>query len=110
MFNIIFRASKRQREKIANEESSRLKMLEEEKQFINKVQSFYDKVAYIPTLYRKTWEDIPNSEDASTTLFWEWFDHKILELDSSYCWEIDTLTLLNSDATRLDSVIRHIWL
>ncbi|KAI7893343.1 uncharacterized protein EV154DRAFT_501727 [Mucor mucedo] len=99
------RASKRQREKIANEESSRLKMLEEEKQFINKVQSFYDKVAYIPTLYRKTWEDIPNSEDASTTLFWEWFDHKILELDSSYCWEIDTLTLLNSDATRSDSII-----
>lgn len=64
-------------------------MLEEEKQFINKVQMFYDKVTNIPKLYRKTWEDIPNSEDVSTTLFWEWFDHKISELDSGYCWDID---------------------
>lgn len=108
MLIVLFRASKRQREKIANEETSRLKMLEEEKQFINKVQKFYDKVTYIPTLYRKTWEDIPNSEDASTTLFWEWFDHKILELDSGYCWDIDTSTSLNSSTTKLAFKIQRI--
>lgn len=75
-------------------------MLEEEKQFINKVQRFYDKVTYIPKLYRKTWEDIPNYEDASTTLFWEWFDNKVLELDSGYCWDIDTSASLNNGTSK----------
>lgn len=66
-------------------------MLEEEKEFINKVQSFYDKTESISTLYRKKpWHTVADNNDGSLHLFWEWFDHKISELDSGYCWDIDT--------------------
>ncbi|KAI8639579.1 hypothetical protein BD408DRAFT_371457 [Parasitella parasitica] len=79
------RASKRQREKIANEETSRLKMLDEEKLFSDKVQGFYTQVEQIAQLHRKLpWFD------GTIDPFWDWFDSKISELDSIYCWDIDT--------------------
>lgn len=81
-----YRASKRQREKIANEESSRLKMLEEEELFTGKVRDFYDKLDRVPQLSPQApWFN------ASAESFWEWFDRKISELDSTYCWDIDTV-------------------
>ncbi|CEP06985.1 hypothetical protein, partial, partial [Parasitella parasitica] len=80
------RASKRQREKIANEETSRLKMLEEETLFSNKVQNFYTQVEHVAPLHGKSpWFD--GTDDS----FWNWFDGKISELDSTYCWDIDTV-------------------
>ncbi|KAI9260891.1 hypothetical protein EDC94DRAFT_610142 [Helicostylum pulchrum] len=91
------RASKRQLEKIANEEFSRRKMLEEEKDFINKVQNFYNMLESIPTLYREQpWYTVTDTNGDSLNPFWEWFDHKISELGSSYCWDIDTSVLSNN--------------
>ncbi|KAI9478245.1 MAG: hypothetical protein EXX96DRAFT_570148 [Benjaminiella poitrasii] len=88
------RASKRQRDKIANEETSRLKMLEEEKEFVDKVQAFYDKVKYLPSFNHKTpWHE---SVDEPLNVFWEWFDNKISELDSGYCWDISNDPFINS--------------
>jgi hypothetical protein len=84
----MIRASKRQREKIANEESSRLKMLEEERAFTDKVQVFYNKIESIPMLYRKApWYD-ENPPVTSTNHFWDWFDQKVSELDGTYSWDI----------------------
>ncbi|KAI7905962.1 uncharacterized protein BX663DRAFT_483630 [Cokeromyces recurvatus] len=80
------RASKRQRDKIANEEISRLKMLEEEKEFVDKVQAFYNKFEGVQDFKRKkSWYE---SMDEPLDLFWEWFDSKISELDSNYSWDI----------------------
>ncbi|GAN06215.1 hypothetical protein MAM1_0115c05695 [Mucor ambiguus] len=80
------RASKRQREKIANEETSRLKMLEEEESFTGKVRNFYETLNCVPQLKPQVpWLN------SSTESFWEWFDKKISELDSTYCWDIDTV-------------------
>ncbi|KAI8080754.1 uncharacterized protein B0P05DRAFT_72267 [Gilbertella persicaria] len=79
------RTFKRQRDKIANEETSRLKMLEEEKIFDNKVQTFYDQMKIVPDLsYQNAWQNTTASKQ-----FWDWFDLKVTELDSSYCWDID---------------------
>jgi hypothetical protein len=64
-------------------------MLEEEKVFTEKVQVFYNKVESIPMLYRKApWYD--ESPIVSTHHFWDWFDQKVSELDSTYCWDIGT--------------------
>ncbi|KAL9554649.1 hypothetical protein MBANPS3_002732 [Mucor bainieri] len=82
------RASKRQREKIANEESSRLKMLDEEEAFTGKIRSFYDTLDRVPQLTPQVpWLHHASADES----FWEWFDKKISELDSTYCWDIDTV-------------------
>ena len=66
-------------------------MLEEEKEFTRKVQAFYDISKNIPHLYRPTpWYTSKNNGKDSAPKFWEWFDHKISELDGQYCWDIDT--------------------
>jgi hypothetical protein len=66
-------------------------MLDEEKEFINRVQEFYDKLVDLPSLHRQApWYTSPSDQnDSSTTLFWEWFDHKISELDNSHCWDVE---------------------
>lgn len=85
------RASKRQRDKIAIEETSRFKMLEEEKEFTDKVQDFYDKLKHLPKLYRQApwYKSTTSQSDSETALFLEWFDHKISELDHTRCWDVE---------------------
>lgn len=62
-------------------------MLEEERAFTDKVQLFYNKMEKIPALYRKApWHD--ENPVTLTNHFWRWFDQKISELDSTYCWDI----------------------
>lgn len=89
IFILFNRASKRARDKIANEETSRLKMLDEEKVFSEKIQTFYNQVKDIPTLNRGDTPWYQTTED-SMSLFWEWFDSKISELDNRYAWAVDT--------------------
>lgn len=61
-------------------------MLEEEELFTGKVRDFYDKLDRVPQLSPQApWFN------ASAESFWEWFDRKISELDSTYCWDIDTV-------------------
>lgn len=72
-------------------------MLEEEKDFINKVQKFYNMLESIPTLYREQpWYTVTDTNGDSLNPFWEWFDRKISELGSSYSWDIDTSVLSNN--------------
>lgn len=63
-------------------------MLDEEKAFSEKIQSFYDKVKPLPLLSRGDMPWYQISQD-SMSLFWEWFDSKISELDSRYAWGIE---------------------
>ncbi|OBZ89568.1 Histone transcription regulator 3 [Choanephora cucurbitarum] len=86
------RTFKRQRDKIANEETSRLKMLEEEKTFSSRVQGFYEKMdAIMPNLFGRIWQN--ELDDSLYKSFWEWFDLKVTELDASYYWDIDYSSL-----------------
>ncbi|KAI8378602.1 hypothetical protein BD560DRAFT_389864 [Blakeslea trispora] len=86
------RTFKRQREKIANEETSRLKMLEEERTFSDRVQEFYEKMdTVVPDRFGHIWQN--ESEKSFNKPFWEWFDLKVTELDANYCWDIDCSSL-----------------
>ncbi|KAK4510606.1 uncharacterized protein ATC70_005037 [Mucor velutinosus] len=61
-------------------------MLQEEESFTEKVRNFYDKLDRVPQLKPHVpWFN------SSAESFWEWFDKKISELDSTYCWDIDTV-------------------
>lgn len=61
-------------------------MLEEEEAFTCKMRSFYGKLDRVPQLNPHVpWFD------SSAEPFWEWFDKKISELDSTYSWDIDTV-------------------
>ncbi|KAI8985349.1 hypothetical protein BDB01DRAFT_787727 [Pilobolus umbonatus] len=87
------RTSKRQRDKIANEEYSRRKMLDEETQFLTSVQNFFNQVKNNPKLCRPTpWDTLDKDHIG---LFWEWFDHKVSELDSNYCWDVNRSNIEN---------------
>lgn len=65
-------------------------MLEEEKEFNAKMQRFYDSLKDIPSLYRDNpWFEPQQSVISVQPSFWDWFDIKISELDSTYCWDMD---------------------
>ncbi|KAI8366707.1 uncharacterized protein BYT42DRAFT_587609 [Radiomyces spectabilis] len=87
------RASKRQRDKMENKEASRQKMLAEEKVADDKIQALFDQVTSIdPELFpnRHPWYDVlMDGKENATRLFYEWFDIKISQLDSSYAWDVD---------------------
>ncbi|CEI91811.1 hypothetical protein RMCBS344292_06089 [Rhizopus microsporus] len=84
------RTSRRKKEKLLNNETSRLKMLEEEKEFNAKIQRFYDSLKDIPSLYRDNpWFEPQQSVISVQPSFWDWFDIKIGELESTYCWDMD---------------------
>ncbi|KAG0178422.1 Calcineurin-binding protein cabin-1 [Apophysomyces sp. BC1034] len=90
------RASKRQREKVENEETWRRKMLQEETELSDKMQKLLDKLSPVTYLQCKEPWYIPVEElydDTPIESFWEWFDAKVSELDRTYTWNIDKFQL-----------------
>ncbi|KAI9264814.1 hypothetical protein BY458DRAFT_513660 [Sporodiniella umbellata] len=84
------RASRRKKEKFLNTEASRLKMIEEEKQFNEKIQTFYDhSLKDIQSLYQKPWHQPQHGSLNISPHFWDWFDIKMGELESTYSWDMD---------------------
>ncbi|KAG1031933.1 hypothetical protein G6F25_011708 [Rhizopus arrhizus] len=84
------RASRRKKEKFLNTEASRMKMLQEEKQFDLKIQEFYDSLNTIPNLYKnRPWHEPQQASIIVPPHFWDWFDIKINELESTYSWDMD---------------------
>lgn len=91
---VYYRISRRQKEKIENEESSKRKMLEEEIQLTKLVQSLFDILPDDSAMNRpKSQYHHPVSEAFNTMdmdSFWKWFDTKVSELGRNAHWEFDT--------------------
>ncbi|KAI7879176.1 hypothetical protein K492DRAFT_208427 [Lichtheimia hyalospora FSU 10163] len=87
------RISRRQKEKIENEESSKRKMLEEEIQLTNLVQSLFDMLPDDNTMNRSNSQYYHPISKAFNTVdmnsFWKWFDTKVSELGRNVHWEFD---------------------
>ncbi|KAI9470445.1 hypothetical protein BDB00DRAFT_251414 [Zychaea mexicana] len=86
------RASKRQKEKIENEETSRRKMLSEEDEHSESLQEVFDKLANISEIKRHQPWFVPvdlELDESAMSLYWKWFDMKISELSKRYAWDYD---------------------
>ncbi|KAI9274845.1 hypothetical protein BDA99DRAFT_498736 [Phascolomyces articulosus] len=86
------RTSKRQKEKIENEETSRRKMLNEEDEHSQSIQDVFDRISTISNIKRhRPWHlpvALPFDESAMDN-FWQWFDAKVSELTKRYAWDYD---------------------
>ncbi|KAI9312531.1 hypothetical protein BX666DRAFT_2031252 [Dichotomocladium elegans] len=86
------RISKRQKEKIENEETSRRKMLEEEDQLRNQVQELLNSLPEGSFMKRNTPWTLPEKDMISSEeheAYFSWFDGKISELGRASAWDFD---------------------
>ncbi|KAG2223646.1 hypothetical protein INT45_010005 [Circinella minor] len=86
------RTSKRQKEKIENEETSRRKMLNEEDQLSQSIQDVFNTLAEVSDIKRQQPWHAPIAlpfDDSAMVAFWKWFDKKVEELSKRYAWDYD---------------------
>ncbi|KAI8579280.1 hypothetical protein K450DRAFT_242500 [Umbelopsis ramanniana AG] len=85
------RASKRERDKIEHEESTRKRVQHEEQELSNKIQEMLQATGLLPSLERtERWNQPDNADDKlRQETFSTWFEMKLSELVGTATWDLE---------------------
>jgi hypothetical protein len=89
--SFIFSASKRERDKIEHEESTRKRVQHEEQELSNKIQEMLQATGLLPSLERtERWNQPDNADDKlRQETFSTWFEMKLSELVGTATWDLE---------------------